>query len=145
MNKEDLRRFHRYLETEARGQAGQQCMQELLSRELEGTGLVVKLRADEIHDAPFDLEVLDGERILVGIENKDLAETTKGTWVKGPSKKRKLIYARQHSIRLLLTTVTMRDTGRVGFKEGIVNGSHVLFDYDVRHLIDRILGARRTT
>ncbi len=125
-----------------RGRAGEEYLLSELEGRLQPFGLVVRRTAIDNERAPFDLEVLDGHEVLVGIENKDLAPATQGTWIKRSRKKRKLAYAQDHSIRLVLTTVTLRDAGRIGFKEGIVNGAPVLFDYDVDRLIERIVATK---
>lgn len=128
---------------ERSGRLGEEYLLAELESRLSGSGLLVKLKSDENKNAPFDLEIFEGDRVLVGIENKDLGPATQGTWIKRTRKKRKLAYARQCGIRLILTTITRRDAGQIGFKEGIVNGSPVVFDYDLGRLVDRILDMRR--
>jgi len=142
MNAGDLGRYLSY-EAVQRGKDGEQFLYEELSRRLEGTGLTVRLAAEENHNVPFDLEILEGDRILVGIENKDLAPTTQGTWIKKAPKRSKTSYAEKNHIRLTLTTVTRRDIKAIGFKEGLVNGHSLIFDYSSEHLVKRILAARR--
>lgn len=130
---------------EDRGRAGEEYLLSELGQRLSPYGLdVVHVTVDN-KNAPFDFEVFDGDTPIVGIENKDLSPTTQGTWIKRSRKKRKIEYALKMGIRLVLTTITMRDTGRIGFKEGIVNGVPQIYDYDVDHLVDRILGARGST
>jgi len=142
MISEGLRQSQGYLHALERGRAGERHLYDELSRRLEGTGLVVRLATEDNHEVPFDLEVVQGDKILVGIENKDLAPSSQGTWIRKRSKDLKREYAAQQSIRLVLTTVTKRDEGVIGFREGLVNGSKKIFDYDIEHLISRILGVR---
>ena len=138
MTSDAIRQSRRYLETEARGQLGQQYLYDFLSKNLEGMGLTVKQTSKESHCAPFDLLVLKGKRILVGIENKDLSVTTLGTWIKGRAKERKLAYAQEQGIEHTLTTVTMRDAGRIGFCRGLANSHVMRYDFDRDHLLQEI-------
>lgn len=140
---ECIRQSRRYQETLGRGIKGEQYLFERLSAGLAGSGLEVRLVATEADHTPFDLEVLDGDRILVGIENKDLRPSTQGTWIKGSAKRRKLEYAAEHRVGLVLTTVTIREAEQVGFHEGLVNGHPTRFDYDFGHLVERIMEAKR--
>jgi hypothetical protein len=143
MISEELRQSQRYLVTLGRGRMGEQFLYEELSKRLEGSGLAVRIATEDDHRVPFDLEVLDEDRILVGIENKDLAPTTQGTWIKKDSKRSKTIYAEENHIRLILTTVTRRDIKAIGFREGLINGHSLTFDYSPKRLVKRILAARR--
>ena len=142
MISDEVRQSQRYRETLGRGRMGEQFIYEELSRRLEGSGLAVRLATEDDHRVPFDLEVLEGDRILVGIENKDLASTTQGTWIKKVSKRSKLFYAEENHISLILTTVTRRDIKAIGFREGLVNGHPIMFDYSPERLVKRILAAR---
>ena len=138
MISEKVRQSRRFLETEGRGQLGQEYLYDFLSESLEGTGLVVKQMSEESHCAPFDLLILKGKRVLVGIENKDLSVTTLGTWIKGRAKERKLAYAQEQGIEHTLTTVTIRDAGRIGFCRGLANSHVMRYDFDRDHLLQEI-------
>lgn len=145
MISDELRRSQRYTETLGRGRMGEQFLYEELLKRLDGTGLAVRLATEDDHRVPFDLEVLDGDRILVGIENKDLASTTQGTWIKKRSKDLKLKYAAQQRIRLIFTTITLKAQGQIGWHEGLVNGSKAIFEYDLDRLVDRIVATKEST
>lgn len=145
MISDELRRSQRYTETLGRGRMGEQFLYEELLKRLDGTGLAVRLATEDDHRVPFDLEVLDGDRILVGIENKDLASTTQGTWIKKRSKDLKLKYAAQQRIRLIFTTITLKAQGQIGWHEGLVNGSKAIFEYDLDRLVDRIVATKAST
>lgn len=145
MISDELRRSQRYIETLGRGRIGEKFLYDELSKRLDGTGLAVRLATEDDHRVPFDLEVLDGDRILVGIENKDLASTTQGTWIKKRSKDLKLKYAAQQHIRLIFTTITLKAQGQIGWHEGLVNGSKAIFEYDLERLIKRIVATKEST
>jgi hypothetical protein len=145
MISDELRRSQRYIETLGRGRMGEQFLYDELSKRLDGTGLAVRLATEDDHRVPFDLEVLDGNRILVGIENKDLASTTQGTWIKKRSKDLKLEYAARQRIKLIVTTITLKAQGQIGWREGLVNGSKAIFEYDVDRLIKRIVATKEST
>lgn len=138
----DYRQTMGYLDALDRGRAGERYLYDELLKRLVGTGLGVRLATEDNHKVPFDLEVLDGDRIIVGIENKDLSGADRGTEITKVAKRRKLQYAAEHGIPTILTTVTRRKIERIGWKEGLVNGYPTVFDYDVGRLVDRILLAR---
>lgn len=121
-----------------RGRAGERYLKEILETELSGRGLTVSMPTEEDHRVPFDLETLDGDRILVGIENKDLGPSSKGTWQYKTAIRRKLRYAHEHSIPKILTTVTMREAGRIGFCRGLANSHVIRFDFELSHLLQEI-------
>jgi hypothetical protein len=141
----DYRQTTSYLDALERGRAGERYLYEELSKRLEGTGLGVRLATEDNHEVPFDLEVLEDGRIIVGIENKDLSGADRGTEITKVAKRRKLQYAMEHRIPVIMTTVTRRKIEAIGWKEGLVNGHPTVFDYDVGRLVDRILSARQGT
>lgn len=137
-----------YLDALDRGRAGERCLYDDLSasKEIQEAGLIIRLATEDNHEVPFDVEVLDAEgNILVGIENKDLSATSEGTHIRKISKRRKELYAKEHSIPVILTTVTRRNIESIGWKDGLVNGHTMVFNYDKQTLYDRILQARRPT
>lgn len=138
MTTDEQRHSYRYLETLSRGREGERYLFAELSRMLVGTNLTINLATEDDHRVPFDLEILYGEKVLVGIENKDLSTTSLGTWIKGEAKRRKLAYAREQGIKVMLTTVTIRDTGRIGFCRGLANSHVMKFDFDRNHLLQEI-------
>lgn len=142
MINEQVRQSQRYQETLGRGRMGEDFLMSVLSERLEGSGLSVRLATEHNHKEPFDIEILDQDRVLVGIENKDLSPKTQGTWIKNPAKRRKLKYAEEHGFKLVLTTVTIRETEDIWFREGLVNGVPRIFDYNVEHLVDKIIDVR---
>jgi len=142
---ESYKQTRAYLDALERGRAGERYLHEELSKRLEGTGLVVQLATEDNHKVPFDLEVLEDDRIIVGIENKDLTGGDRGTEITKVAKQRKLQYAKEHNIPVVLTTVTRRKIEAIGWKEGLVNGHPTVFDYDVTRLVSRILSARQGT
>jgi len=126
-----------------RGRNGEIYLLEFLEEHLAGSGLVVHHASENDAQAPFDIEVLDQDRILVAIENKDLAENSKGTWIIKSAKRRKEKYAIEHGIKKILTTVTKRDgEGYIGFQPGIVNGHVTVFNFRAEELVKEILSAR---
>jgi hypothetical protein len=134
---------YRYRECHERGREGENFLAYKLEELLKGTGLAIRVATDQDPKAPFDLEVLDGERILVGIENKDLGPSTRGTWIKSSAKRRKHEHARVNHIPRMLTTVTLRDAGQVGFRRGIEEKPVASYDFSLEHLAEEILAARR--
>jgi hypothetical protein len=128
---------------EERGRSGEEYLLSELSQRLQPFGLVVRHTAADDKSAPFDLEVLDGPEVLVGIENKDLTPLSKGTWIKKSAKRRKQEHAKVNGIPKLLTTVTLRDAGQIGFRRGIENKPVASYDFSFEHLIEEILSARR--
>ena len=139
MTSDEVLQSRHYLEMQGRGRMGEDYAYGEISSRLVGTGLTVRLATEDHYKAPFDIEILKGDKVLVGIENKDLVSTSKGTQIRGCQKHRKLRYAREHGIRLILTTVTRRDIHAIGFKEGLVNGHPLVFDYNLDRLVGRIL------
>jgi hypothetical protein len=135
--------YGRREESDARGTAGEHFLATKLEAALEGTGLTIRIASDDYKQAPIDLEVLDGNRIIVGIENKDLGPSTQGTWIKGPAKRRKQAHARVNGIPKLLTTVTLRDTEQIGFRRGIENKPVASYDFSLEHLVQEIVSTRR--
>jgi len=145
MISDQARQSRRYIEALDRGRLGEQFLYDELSKRLEGTGLTVRLSTEHDHKVPFDLEVLQDETVLAGIENKDLSGDNRGTEITKSAKRRKLQYAAEHSIPVIVTTVTRRKIEAIGWKEGLVNGHPTVFDYDLGSLVGRILSARQGT
>lgn len=136
--------YGRREESDARGSAGEHFLATKLEAALAGTGLRTRITSDEDKNAPFDLEVLDGDnRILVGIENKDLGPSTQGTWIKRNAKRRKQEHARVNRIPKLLTTVTLRDAEQIGFRRGIENKPVGSYDFSLEHLVQEIVSTKR--
>jgi len=117
-------------------------MTSILEIELEGTGLKVLHASNDDYNAPFDIEVIEGSAILVGIENKDITGQPQGVWQKKNALRRKKRYAEANQIRKVLTTVTDRDRDLVGFCEGLVSRQITDFDFRKEELIKEILSAR---
>lgn len=135
-----------YIRSCEQGRLGEDFVLGELSRRLEGTGLVV-IHANADHwKAPFDLAVMDGNRALALIENKDLRSTSRYacTQIRRRQKKRKLAYARRHEVPLVFTTISRRHEEKVSFREGLVNGVPQIFDEDLEHMVRRILKERRS-
>ena len=130
MISDDVKQTKHYLDALERGRAGEQYIFEDLVKGLLETPLVVRLTAQDNHMVPFDIEILDGPKIIVGIENKDLSATSDGSRIRKVSKRLKLQYAKDHNISGILTTVTRRDIGTIGWKEGLVNGHPTVFNYN---------------
>ena len=133
--------YSKRLDCETRGKDGERFLASRLQAALEGTGLRILIRSDEEKQAPFDLEVLDGDRILVGIENKDL-HLSKSTRIEGIAIRRKEDHAKAFRIPKLLTTVTLRDVEQIGFRRGIENKPVSSYDFSLEHLVQEILAAR---
>lgn len=135
--------YGRREESDARGTAGEHFLATKLEAALKGTGLTIRVASDDDKQAPLDIEVLDGDRILIGIENKDLGPTTQGTWIKANAIRRKHEHARVNGIPKLFTTVTLRDAEQIGFRHGIENKPVASYDFSLQHLVDEILAARK--
>jgi hypothetical protein len=129
-------------ECDARGKEGEHFLATKLEAALEGTGLRVRIASEDDIRAPLDIEVLDGDMILVGIENKDLCLGTT-TRIDRLAKRRKQEHARVNGIPKLLTTVTLREVEQIGFRRGIENKPVASYDFSLEHLVQEIVSTKR--
>lgn len=133
---------YRFRECSDRGREGENFTAYELEEILVGTGLTVRVMTNEDPTAPFDIEIWDGDKPRVGIENKDLAPWNIGTWNHKAAIKRKKDYAAEHGIRKTLTTVSIRERNMIGFRVGIANSHVSTFNFDRGQLRTEIIAAR---
>jgi len=124
------------------GREGEQYAVSVLEEELQGTGLTVHWSRYDDYNSPFDIEVLDGQQVLVCIENKDITGAPQGVWQKKNALRRKRKYAQVTGAKKILTTVTDRDRQLIGFDEGLVSQRVTDFDFRKKALIKEILSTR---
>jgi hypothetical protein len=124
------------------GYLGEVYLADYLREELEPKGLTVLQVTEDHHKAPFDIEVLEGSQIIVGIENKDITGQPQGVWQKRKALRRKKAYAQKHRVRKVLTTVTDRDRELIGYSEGLVSQRVSDFDFWKPALLETIEAAR---
>lgn len=134
-----------YQECVDNGREGELFALNYLDRALDGSGLTVRDANLYDHHAPFDIEVLDGDKVIVAIDNKDASKGLNGIWQKGPAIKRKLRYAKKLRTKTVLTTITIRDKDLLGFSEGLVSQRIIDFNFWREDLLKEILSARRAS
>lgn len=131
-----------YQECVDNGRDGEEFAVSFLEDGLQGTGLQVRWSRLYDYNSPFDIEVLEGSQVLVGIENKDATKGAAGIWQKRPAIRRKKRYAELAGIKKILTTVTLRDKQLIGFDLGLRSQRITDFDFRKEELIKEILSTR---